>query len=252
MNAPRRTRIKFCGLESAADVASAVEAGADAVGVIVAASPRRVGLERLPELAAAVPAFVTKVGVLASRGDVGQDDDEAATLRALGFILQFSGDEPAARCEHLAAGTAYLKAFHVRPGDRDMPDLESRRAYRNAMWMFDSRVDARYGGTGVSFVWDVVRAVAARRPIVVSGGLTPGNVAACVRSVRPHGVDVRSGIETARAQRSGEDGGVRAGRARSRRKRTVLRDVRTSLTAPLAISRGRGAGCSIVRRTHPL
>ncbi len=197
MNAPRRTRIKFCGLQTEDDIALAVEAGADAIGIIVAASPRRVALERLPALSAAVPPFVTKVGVLASRGDdAGLDDAEAAALRELGFTLQFSGDESAARCERLAGGAHYLKAFHVRPDDRDMPELESRRAYRHAMWMFDSRVDARYGGTGVPFLWRVVQAVAAQRPIVVSGGLTPENVAACVRSVRPHAVDVRSGIET--------------------------------------------------------
>ena len=188
-----RTRIKICGCESAADIALAVEAGADAVGIIVAPSPRRVSLDLLPALAAAVPAFVSKIGVLA-----GQGEAEANVLRALGFTLQFSGDEPAAECERLAQGSAYLKAFHVRPGDGErVPDLDGRREYRNAMWMFDSRIDARYGGTGVPFIWHAVQAAASRRPIVVSGGLTPANVAACVRAVRPHAVDVRSGIETA-------------------------------------------------------
>lgn len=192
MNGSRRTRIKFCGLQSAADIALAVEAGADAVGVIVAESPRRVDLARLPALAAEVPAFVTKVGVLAD-----QDESVAALLRSLGFTLQFSGDESAVDCERLAGGSSYLKAFHVHPGAvRDVDDFESQRDYTHAMWMFDSRVDARYGGTGVPFVWQTVAAAAARRPIVVSGGLTPDNVAACVRSVRPHAVDVRSGVET--------------------------------------------------------
>ncbi len=193
MNAPRRTRIKFCGLTSEAEIALAVEAGADAVGVIVAPSPRRVTLEALPSLAAAVPAFVTKVGVV-----VGPSEAEAAALRALGFMLQFSGDESAELCERLCAGAAYLKAFHVHPEESALvADLACLREYRRAVWMFDSRLDARYGGTGVPFVWHVVEAAAAQRPIVVSGGLTPENVGACVRAVRPHAVDVRSGIETA-------------------------------------------------------
>jgi phosphoribosylanthranilate isomerase len=192
VNAPRRTRIKFCGLTSEAEIALAVEAGADAVGIIVAPSSRQVALDRLPALASAVPAFVSKVGVL-----VNAAESVADVLRSLGFTLQFSGDESPAECERLAGGSAYLKAFHVDPGAAGNVELESRRAYVNAMWMFDSRVDARYGGTGVPFLWQTVGAAAARRPIVVSGGLTPENVAQCVRDVRPHAVDVRSGIETA-------------------------------------------------------
>jgi phosphoribosylanthranilate isomerase len=192
VNAPRRTRIKFCGLTTVREIALAVEAGADAVGVIVAPSSRRVALDRLPELAAAVPAFVSKIGVL-----VNQAEPVVDALRSLGFTLQFSGDETPAECERLAAGSAYLKAFHVDPSAGEDVETESRRAYINAMWMFDSRVDARYGGTGVPFLWRTVAAAAARRPIVVSGGLTAENVAECVRAVRPHAVDVRSGIETA-------------------------------------------------------
>jgi phosphoribosylanthranilate isomerase len=221
VNAPRRTRIKFCGCESVADIALAVEAGADAVGIIVADSPRRVDLELLPMLAAAVPAFVTKVGVLAGQGEV-----EAAALRALGFTLQFSGDESAAECEYLAGGAAYLKAFHVRPDDDTVPDFEVRRDYRSAMWMFDSRVDGRHGGTGVPFLWQTVEAAAARRAIVISGGLTPSNVATCVRAVRPHAVDVRSGIET-------------AGRKDPEKMHAFVRAVRAAdESAPLAASLG--------------
>ncbi len=192
MNAPQRTRIKFCGLTCAADVALAVEAGAAAGGFITAPCPRRVELELLPELAAAVPSFVTKIGVTVSPGEA-----EAALLLDLGFTLQFSGDEPAELCERLARGRAYLKAFHVRPLANDAPAPAARGGYLHATGLFDSRVDARYGGTGVPFLWQLVEAAAASRPVVVSGGLTPDNVGACIRSVRPYAVDVRSGIETA-------------------------------------------------------
>jgi phosphoribosylanthranilate isomerase len=178
-------------------------------------------VDALPELAAAVPAFVTKVGVLAGQGDM-----EATALRALGFTLQFSGDESAVECERMAGGAPYLKAFHVQPGEGDIVDLASRRDYRNAMWMFDSRIDGRYGGTGVSFVWQLVEAIAARRAIVISGGLTPANVAACVRAVRPHAVDVRSGIET-------------AGRKDPAKMAAFVRAVREAdESAPLAQARG--------------
>jgi phosphoribosylanthranilate isomerase len=64
------------------------------------------------------------------------------------------------------------------------------------MWMFDTRVADRAGGSGLPFDWSIIQSIAIARAIVISGGLTPGNVADCVRAVRPYAVDVRSGIET--------------------------------------------------------
>lgn len=192
MTRPGRTRIKICGLASVRDVELGVAAGADALGVIVAESPRRVPLERLAALAAAIPPFVAKVGVM-----VNQPEDVALRLRAAGFTLQFSGEEPAAACERMAAGGWYLKAFHVAagaPGDRF--DEARLAPYAHALCLFDSRVGDARGGTGVAFSWDAVESVAARRPVVVSGGLTSANVGACVRALRPYAVDVRSGVET--------------------------------------------------------
>jgi phosphoribosylanthranilate isomerase len=187
----RRTRVKICGLASVRDVEFGVEAGADALGVIVAPSPRRVPLESVARLAAAIPPFVTKVGVMAN-----QDDDVAARLRAEGFTLQFSGEEPATACERMAGGGSYLKAFHVTDAAGEGFDETRLAPYANALCLFDSRIGDARGGTGVVFPWDAVKAVAARRPIVVSGGLTPENVGACVRALRPYAVDVRSGVET--------------------------------------------------------
>jgi indole-3-glycerol phosphate synthase/phosphoribosylanthranilate isomerase/anthranilate synthase/indole-3-glycerol phosphate synthase/phosphoribosylanthranilate isomerase len=182
----------MCGLTSVRDVELGVASGADALGVIVAESPRRVELDRVAELAAAIPPFVAKVGVLANQGD-----DVAATLRSEGFTLQFSGEETAAACERMAGGLPYLKAFHMVAGAPDaIVDEDTLASYARALWLFDSRVGDMRGGTGVAFAWKAVEAVARRRRIVVSGGLTPENVGACVRAVRPYAVDVRSGVET--------------------------------------------------------
>ncbi|MBD5653563.1 MAG: phosphoribosylanthranilate isomerase [Candidatus Eremiobacteraeota bacterium] len=192
MNAPLRTRIKFCGMQSAADVALAVEAGADAVGVIVAESPRRVAPADITKISAAIPPFVDRIGVVAHT-----HDDDATSLLKRGFTLQFSGEELPSTCEAISQGRPYIKAFHIRAGVTYEPaDFDELGAYTNATWMFDSRVDDRLGGTGVPFMWSVVASVAKRRPIVVSGGLTPENVGACVRAVRPYAVDVRGGVET--------------------------------------------------------
>ena len=188
-----RTRIKFCGMTNAADIAFGVEAGADAIGVIVvASSPRCVDPSALPDLVSAIPPYVSRIGVVTS-----PNDRQAATLRALGFTLQFSGEERPAECQRFAGGQPYVKAFHLRDDTAyDPSDFDELTAYQNALWMFDSRVGDKLGGTGVPFVWEVVAPVARRRAVVVSGGLTPANVGACVRTVRPFAVDTRSGIET--------------------------------------------------------
>jgi phosphoribosylanthranilate isomerase len=190
-----RTRIKFCGCTRASDARAAVELGADAVGVIFApSSPRCVSAPVALDIARVVPGFTTLVGVFVAPA--------AARVRevlAAGYVAQFSGNETAQDCESVTAGP-YVKVFHLAPegGARlDPIEFEQQAApYTRATWMFDTSVDGKPGGTGRTFAWDLVRAVASRRPVIVSGGLTPENVGACIRRLRPYGVDVRSGIET--------------------------------------------------------
>ena len=171
---------------------TAVDAGADAVGVILSErSPRRVGLDRLHVIAAAVPAFVTLVAVFSdpTSGLV----DEALKV---GAIPQFHGHEPADACEAFAPGP-YLKAYHV--GANADPETFARfaRPYEHATWLFDAAGPGGVsGGTGRTFPWELAPRLAAGRRFVVSGGLTPENVGACVREVHPYAVDVRSGVET--------------------------------------------------------
>jgi phosphoribosylanthranilate isomerase len=188
-----RTRIKFCGMTSPGDVTMAVEAGADAVGIIVAESPRRVSLERTAEIVKAIPPFVSGVGVVA-----GADAAAVApALRDLGLTLQFSGPIEPGECERLSGGRPYIKVFHIDPEgvvEAGLPELGIRE-YHDGIWMFDSLSAGRLGGSGIAFRWELVEALAAEHPIVVSGGLTPDNVGALLRIVRPYAVDARSGIE---------------------------------------------------------
>lgn len=190
MTHSRRTRVKFCGMTSAADVALAVEAGADAVGIIVAHSPRRVALDALAAIATAIPPFVARIGVVADQGEV-----EAAALRAHGFTLQFSGEESPDVCRRLSAGTPYIKVFHVDP-EAGAIDVARCAAYPEALWMFDTRWPGARGGSGRAFDWTAIAAICGERDVVVSGGLTPENVADCIGAVRPYAVDVRGGVET--------------------------------------------------------
>jgi phosphoribosylanthranilate isomerase len=190
-----RTRVKICGCTNAFDATLAVDAGADAVGVILAEdSPRRVGIDRLHEIALAIPAFVTLVAVFVdpSAGLV----DEALKV---GAIPQFHGFETADLCEAFAAGP-YLKVFHMRPDQPASAEEFGRiaRPFAHATWLFDTARagETRSGGSGTTFRWEIAREIAGDRRYVVSGGLTPENVAGCVRAVRPYAVDVRSGVET--------------------------------------------------------
>ena len=186
--------MKICGCTSRADVAVAVDAGADAVGVILAeTSERRVSIERFREIAEAVPAIVTLVAVFVDPPAALVDE----ALKA-GAIPQFHGYEPAEACEAFAAGP-YLKAYHVRANrSNSQAEFETlARPFEHATWLFDTADESgRSGGTGRTFAWDTARELAGARRFVVSGGLTAENVGDCVRAVRPYAVDVRSGVET--------------------------------------------------------
>jgi phosphoribosylanthranilate isomerase len=189
-----RTRVKICGCTSVADVALAVDAGADAIGVILAErSERRVTIERFRDIAQSVPAMTTLVAVFV-------DPPASLVDEALhaGAVPQFHGDESPEACEAVAAGP-YLKAFHIeKQRAYDADDFQKfAQPFEHATWMFDAAgTSGRSGGTGRTFTWEIARRLAGDRRFVVSGGLTPQNVGTCVRQVRPYAVDVRSGVET--------------------------------------------------------
>jgi phosphoribosylanthranilate isomerase len=187
-----RTRIKFCGCTSWNDVSLAIETGADAIGMIFAHSPRRIAETDAKHIAAKLPPFVTPVGVFV---DPTRDELERAREIFPDLVFQFSGDEAPSFLSSVDGKT--IKALHVDPAAADADALaRAANAYPRAIAMFDTAVAGMAGGTGVAFPWKAVASIARLRPIVVAGGLTSENVAACVRAVRPFGVDVRSGIES--------------------------------------------------------
>ncbi len=184
------TRIKFCGATSWADVELAVETGADAVGLIFADSPRRVAWDVAREIAGRIPPQITPVAVF-----VNPTRDDVARVRDLfpHALVQLSGDETPGFAKSI--GGHVIKAIHV---GNESPFQMERICDRFApsLVLFDTRVAGKYGGTGLTFDWTNIAKLARWRPVMVAGGLTPENVAQCVRQVRPFGVDVRSGIET--------------------------------------------------------
>lgn len=186
-----RTRIKICGITRAEDARVAVEAGADAIGLVFyAPSPRNVSLEQAREVIAAIPPFVTAVGLFVNpAADQVESVLDACSLS----LLQFHGDEAPGFCGGF--GLPYIKAARVRVDTDLVQYLTPYYAARG--WLLDAYRDRLYGGTGASFDWKLIPRDL-DRPIILSGGLTPDNVGAAVRLVRPWAVDVSSGVESAK------------------------------------------------------
>ena len=187
---PTRTRIKICGLTREADVAVAAEAGADAIGFVrYAKSARHVSFDRLAALARELPPFVTPVLLFVN---AAPDEIEAALEVVPNAVLQFHGDETPADCE--APGRPYLRAIRMGP-DTDL--LDSALPFSSAAALLLDAFVEGYGGGGKTFDWSRIPAHVPR-PVVLSGGLNPANVIDGVMRVRPWGLDVSSGVESAR------------------------------------------------------
>jgi phosphoribosylanthranilate isomerase len=189
-----RTRIKICGITRAEDGRAAANCGADAIGLVFyPPSPRYLSTERAVELRDALPPFVQTVALF-----VNPDAAQVAQVlqRVRPALLQFHGEETPEFCAQF--GVPFVKACRMRGGKRAGDDaLEYLRPFsRAAAWLFDSHVP-EYGGVGEGFDLSLMPAVN-EKPVILSGGLSPANVAEAVRRVRPWGVDVSSGVESAK------------------------------------------------------
>lgn len=181
-------RSKICGITRIEDALAAVEAGVDAIGLVFyAPSPRCVTLQQARLIIAALPPFVTTVGLFvdASRCELGEILD-AVPLD----LLQFHGDETPDDCD--GYHRPYIKALRVRPDD----DIAAQVAlYKNASGvLLDTYVPGIPGGTGEAFDWSLVPDNVGK-PVILAGGLTAENVAQAIAQVRPYAVDVSGGVE---------------------------------------------------------
>ncbi|HEX5804736.1 MAG TPA: phosphoribosylanthranilate isomerase [Macromonas sp.] len=200
----RRTRIKICGLTREADVLHAVQAGADAIGfVLYPPSPRAVTPARAGELARLLPPFVTPVLLFVNASDA---EIQAGLQAVPNALLQFHGDETPPDCQR--HGRPYLRAARVPTGDGahgfDLLKYGEQHAAAQAI-LLDAHVQG-YGGGGQTFDWTAFNwshpQLNASARLVLSGGLTPANVADGIRLVRPWAVDVSSGVESAKGIKS--------------------------------------------------
>ncbi|WP_254863655.1 phosphoribosylanthranilate isomerase [Halovivax gelatinilyticus] len=189
------TRVKICGITRETDLAAAVEAGADAVGFVCEVpveTPRACSIERVCELIAATPPFVTTV--LVTMTDVE---------RAIDLVDIAEPDVVQIHAEYAAGDLAYLRSavdasVVLATGVDRVPSVAQFEDLVDAL-VVDSVDDAGAGGTGETHDWERTRTAASTLsiPIVLAGGLAPGNVGAAVRAVEPYGVDVSTGVESA-------------------------------------------------------
>jgi phosphoribosylanthranilate isomerase len=197
-----RTRIKICGLTREQDVDAAVDAGADAIGLVLyAKSPRYVAPQRAAELARRLPPFVTPVLLFVN---APLEQVQAACALVPQALLQFHGDETPEYCRAASAGTRpWLRAARI-PLDEasrfDLLNFASEYSQANAL-LLDAHVEG-YGGAGRTFPWSRLPPNVSCHA-VLSGGLTPANVGDGILQVRPRfrslAVDVSSGVEASAA-----------------------------------------------------
>jgi phosphoribosylanthranilate isomerase len=181
-------KVKICGITSVDDAEEAVEAGANALGLMFyPGSPRHVSLEQAQSIERHLPAYIIRVGVFA---DQPPEDVFSAMHRCGLHLLQFHGQETPEYCQQF--GIMTMKAFRIRNGQ----SLLEIPKYKTDSILLDSYVAGKQGGTGEAFNWNLaVEAQKFGKPIFLAGGLTPDNVAIAVQIVKPFAVDVSSGVE---------------------------------------------------------
>ncbi|HEX5353393.1 MAG TPA: phosphoribosylanthranilate isomerase [Rhodanobacteraceae bacterium] len=185
-----RTRVKICGITRVKDALLACQLGADAIGMVMTeSSPRCVSIERARAIRDALPGFVNAV-VLTH--DLPVDRVRAIVDRVRPDYVQFHGMEDAAFCESF--GLRYLKAVGMA-GDLDIHAIAAEHVHAAGL-VLDGHPPGQQGGQGKAFDWTRIPRDLGR-PVILAGGLHPGNIVQAIDAVRPWAVDLASGVESA-------------------------------------------------------
>lgn len=184
----QRTRVKICGITRVEDAISAVNAGADAIGLVFyAPSPRALTIPQAQQIVAAIPPFVSVVGLFVN---AKQTEIEAVLSDVRLDILQYHGDETPSDCQQI--NLPYYKAIRVK-ADTNLLQCEVEFKSAKAL-LLDTYSETAVGGTGHVFDWNLIPNNLTK-PVILAGGLTADNVALAIQQVRPYAVDVSGGVE---------------------------------------------------------
>jgi phosphoribosylanthranilate isomerase len=180
-------RVKICGITNIEDAMLALEAGADALGfVFYDKSPRCIAPEKAAEIIGALPPFISTVGLFVN---AEADFVNLTAEKCLLDKVQLHGDETPEFCKLIVRPV--VKVFRVKGEDSIRP----MKDYRVSGYLLDAFSPDAYGGTGMTFNWEIAKMGRQYGPVILAGGLTPDNVRQAVEIVRPYAVDVSSGVE---------------------------------------------------------
>jgi phosphoribosylanthranilate isomerase len=188
-----RVRGKICGLTRVEDVAVAAKAGADALGFVFAPGPRQLQPLQARELTAAVPAWVSRVGVFGP----DQKKDAPAIAEACRLdTIQLHGPPDPAFCAYYRGRFSMVQAVAANQYDVGrLQELLDELAPHVDAFLLDTAKAGQLGGTGETFDWRLLHILKPARPLIVAGGLGPHNVGELLTAYKPWGVDVSSGVE---------------------------------------------------------
>ncbi len=182
-------RVKICGITRLEDAKAAVSFGADAIGFVFAKSPRKISVQDAAGISSAVGPWVAKIGVFVNSG---VREIMAVAVRTGLTAVQLHGDEALYLIRDLQRrGLCVIRAFRVAAPQ----DLKEAGRSPAAALLFDALAPGVYGGTGRRFDWELLKNFKTKKPVIVSGGLTPANVRDAIKTFSPYGVDVSSGVE---------------------------------------------------------
>ncbi|MEK6713465.1 MAG: phosphoribosylanthranilate isomerase [Nitrospirota bacterium] len=180
-------KVKICGITNLEDAQAAAEAGADALGfVFYPDSPRFIDPGNARAIIAKLPVFITSVGVFVDESE----DLIRRIIREGGIqILQFHGSESPVLCTRFREKV--IKAIRIK----DEESISEMQMYDVDTFLLDTYLDCAKGGTGKTFNWKYAEMAKGNGRIILSGGLNPSNIGDAVRTLKPYGVDVSSGVE---------------------------------------------------------
>ncbi|MBA7691285.1 N-(5'-phosphoribosyl)anthranilate isomerase [subsurface metagenome] len=193
------TRVKICGISQQAHALAVIEAGADFIGLVFTQSQRQVTLPQAQDIVSAVKKCSEATAVVGVFVNMPADEVNRIAHSCNLDWVQLSGDEPWEYCHQITR--PLIKAVRIKEGQRpeeicaDLACGAKVLASQRYIYLLDSQVKGKYGGTGMTFDWGLARQAAEHFPVIIAGGLTPENVAQAIKMVAPWGVDVSSGVE---------------------------------------------------------